>query len=289
MTPDGRKFSVIPRNISMHHSKTNTFSMPGYHWHNGYEIYLFLGGNIRHSVEQYCYTPAPGTLCVIRPGELHRTESLDSSVYERISIEIRSKFLDELSSEPNDLKECFLDRPLGEQCHVQLTEEDVLTFTLISHKLMNAVNTAESEEDSSVRIALRELLTLTNSCFKNAERIRTGCAVPKAVRETMEYIGSHLSEDLTLQTVGHQIHYDAGYLSRKFREITGLTVSRYIMYRRILSARRLLLDGMESREAAIQSGFRDYSVFYRSFVRLIGLSPSAFVAETKSKSKKEML
>jgi len=279
MTPDGRKLSVIPNPITMHHSRSLSFSMPSYHWHNGYEIYLFLGGRIRHSIEQQCYMPEPGTLCVIRPGELHRTEMLDDTIYERISIEIRSKYLDELSENITDLRECFLDRPLGEQCHVQLCEEDVLTFTLLAHKLMDHLKSNAYEQDALAKATLLELLVLTNSCFKNAERIRSGSEIPVPVMKTMQFIAEHLSDDLTLQAVGNAIHYDAGYLSRRFRETTGLTISRYIMYKRILTARKLLMDGIEPRNAAHQSGFRDYSVFYRSFVRLIGVSPSSFLPE----------
>lgn len=281
MKQDGRNLSVIPSNIVMHHSRSDHFTMPSYHWHNGYEIYLFLAGNIKHSVEQHCVYPKRGCLCAIRPAELHRCEVLDTTPYERISIEIRGQYLDELCRSSADLKACFLNRPLGINCHVQLCEKDIQTFTDLSHKLLDSLKSREDGQDTLTKAVLLELLILTNSCFRNPDHIRSGSAIPAPVLETMQYINEHLTENLTLQTVGHAIHYDPGYVSRKFHDITGLPVSMYITYKRILNARKLLLEGAEPKLAAINSGFRDYSVFYRSFVRLVGQSPSAFLSENK--------
>ena len=281
MKQDGRNLSVIPFNIVMHHTRSDSFTMPSYHWHNGYEIYLFLEGNIKHSVEQHCVYPKRGCLCAIRPAELHRSEVLDNSPYERISIEIRGQYLDELTRSSPDLKSCFINRPLGINCHVQLCEKDIDTFTELSHRLMDSLKSTEDGQDALTKAVLLELLILTNSCFRNPDHIRSGSAIPAPVLETMQYVNDHLTDNLTLQTVGHAIHYDPGYVSRKFHDITGLPVSKYITYKRILNARKLLLEGTEPKIAAAKSGFHDYSVFYRSFVRLVGQSPSAFLSENR--------
>ncbi len=284
MNPDGNQFSNIPQGVTATHSRSDSFSMPSYHWHNGYEIYLFISGNIRYCVEQHYFNPEPGCLSIMRPTELHRSERLDASPYERIVIEIQSKYLDELCKNSTDLRACFQNRHLGDQCHIQLSQENYVTMMLLADKLIDHLNSDAYGSDALVKATLLEILVLTNSSFHDADRIRSGEAIPSPVIETMQFIDENLSDDLTLQTVGRSIHYDAGYLSRRFREVTGLTVSRYIMYRRILHARELLLQGVEPKTAAKESGFRDYSVFYRSFIRLVGLSPSAFLLENKDRN-----
>ena len=275
-TAASERFFRLDQDVLMHHSMGKLETIPGYHWHNGYEIYLFLGGDVRLCIEETYFTPIRGSLFVIRPNELHRVECERDETYERIAIEIRSGYLDELCRNSTDLRACFVDRPLGRENHVTLSEEERDTFILLAHKLMDANNSTSYGHEALTFAAALELLVLTNGCFLAAERIKQGDELPSPVAETMRYIAANLSEDLTLSAIGAAIHYNAGYVSRKFREVTGIPVSKYVMYKRIHYAKKLLAAGTEPRAAARDSGFRDYSVFYRSFIRLSGSAPSSF-------------
>ena len=133
----------LDQDLLMHHSKGKLETIPGYHWHNGYEIYLFLGGDVRLCIEETYFTPIQGSLFVIRPNELHRVECERDETYERIAIEIRSSYMDQLCRGSTDLRACFVDRPLGLENHVTLSEEERDTFILLAHKLMEANESKE--------------------------------------------------------------------------------------------------------------------------------------------------
>lgn len=55
---------------------------PPYHRHDGYEIYLYIRGNIRIGIEQNCYRLSRGDFVIIEPGNLHRSIVGDETPYE---------------------------------------------------------------------------------------------------------------------------------------------------------------------------------------------------------------
>ena len=72
--------------LLMYHKGTNYHNT--YHKHNGYEIYLFLRGNINLLIEHSCFHLEKGNLAIMNPSEYHLAVSLDDSVYELSLIHI---------------------------------------------------------------------------------------------------------------------------------------------------------------------------------------------------------
>lgn len=64
------------------------------------------------------------------------------------------------------------------------------------------------------------------------------------------------------------------YMNRAFKKATGTTVMDYLIYKRVIMARQLILNGHTASDAAAQSGFGDYSTFYRAYKKLMHHAPS---------------
>ena len=62
---------------------------------------------------------------------------------------------------------------------------------------------------------------------------------------------------------------------------TGENVSRYVNAARIEAAKAKLLGGENVTQAMLASGFNTKSNFNREFLRVTGLSPSKWLAETR--------
>ena len=58
-----------------------------------------------------------------------------------------------------------------------------------------------------------------------------------------------------------------------FRTQTGSSVYSYILQNRLIRAAKSIRNGMPASEAALDSGFSDYSAFYRAFRKQFGTSP----------------
>ena len=93
----------------------------------------------------------------------------------------------------------------------------------------------------------------------------------------LQYIHAHYTEHITLDQLAALEHISKSYLSRQFRQRTGMTVIAYVNRLRIEAAKRLLTASDKGvNESAYQVGFESPKYFYRTFRNLTGVSPAAF-------------
>lgn len=139
-----------------------------YHRHNACEVFLFLSGNIRFYIEQTCFSPAPGSLIVLNPQEMHRVQSMDDSPYERIVINIQKDYVDALSPDGFSLANCFYARPLGLQ-NVRILSSDAVNEFLSLYDGLESSAVLECFGSTVVRNAYSSLLLLfINRQFQSA-------------------------------------------------------------------------------------------------------------------------
>lgn len=84
-------------------------------------------------------------------------------------------------------------------------------------------------------------------------------------------------EALSLQALSQNAGYSEYYLSRKFREISGLSFRDYLRFRRLAFALKEIRDTDRSiLDIAVDYGFSSNEAFTRSFRELYGISPSEY-------------
>lgn len=97
------------------------------------------------------------------------------------------------------------------------------------------------------------------------------------VRKICEYVGEHLSENISLAVMAHAFHYNPSYLSRVFKAECGEGFNEYVNRMRIEEARKLLEHSdMKIYEVARTVGFRDIRYFTRQFTAFAGEKPSTY-------------
>ena len=95
------------------------------------------------------------------------------------------------------------------------------------------------------------------------------------IREILQYVNRHLYEELTLDDLCRRFYISKTQLGRLFRAATGSTAWDYILVKRLIRARQLILSGVPITEASMRCGFRDYSAFYRAYKKRYTTSPTA--------------
>jgi AraC-like DNA-binding protein len=63
----------------------------------------------------------------------------------------------------------------------------------------------------------------------------------------------------------------------------GYNIWEYIIQKRVFNSRQQLYLTKNITSAFSKSGFKDYSVFYRNYIKYIGLSPSADLRQLTEK------
>ena len=105
--------------------------------------------------------------------------------------------------------------------------------------------------------------------------------VPWLVAETFSYIEDHLSEEITLKKLEEHVHHNGTYISRCFKQITGITLQQFIIAKKIMLSCRLLREGNAPCDVCYMTGFNNYSNYSRTFSKQMGISPKKYKIENR--------
>ena len=95
--------------------------------------------------------------------------------------------------------------------------------------------------------------------------------------ELIEFIENNLGTKLTLKTLSEKCFYNPAYFSRIFKEKFNITLTEYVMRKRIEQASKMLLEtDMSIDQVARSCGYETISAFYRAFNKIKGMSVSDF-------------
>ncbi len=236
------------------------------HHHDFYEVYSFVSGKADYLVEGIRYTLSRGDLLLISPMDLHRPLVAQGEAYERIVLWINAEYLESISP-ARTLRERFdTGRCIMHCAHTRLPE--------LMERLASEFSSDAPGSELSARglffLVMAELLRLTAD---SGDSTAVDSTAPDLVREALHYIGDHFREEMSLESLAARFFVSKYHLSHLFRSTVGVSLYRYILLKRLQHARQLLLEGEAPGEAGRESGFQDYTNFYRAFRQVYGISP----------------
>lgn len=127
---------------------------------------------------------------------------------------------------------------------------------------------------------LTEILILTLRKLAPERTLHTGC---EAVEKAILYINRHYAHDVTLQDFCAGEHYSVPYISRRFRQETGLTFREYLRRTRIEKSCELLAgSSCPVSEAARASGYEDMQSYYAAFRQYLNMTPKEYRAFSRA-------
>ncbi len=99
----------------------------------------------------------------------------------------------------------------------------------------------------------------------------------EAIEKVRAYIEEHLAEDLSLVRLAGYIHFNPSYLSRLFKQESGVNLSDYIESARIERAKKLLRnDELKVHEIGLRVGYEASQSFTRFFKKATGATPQEY-------------
>lgn len=101
--------------------------------------------------------------------------------------------------------------------------------------------------------------------------------IQKIVEEIDGCIQGHSDEAMTLNRLAGKVGYSAFYVSRKFREISGMQIRDYLRHRRLAFALKKIRDTDTGiLDIALDYGFSSHEAFTRAFKEAYGMTPSEY-------------
>ena len=92
-----------------------------------------------------------------------------------------------------------------------------------------------------------------------------------------EFIKDNLHNELHREEIAKYVYLSPSYLSRIFKIETGVSLSKYIVEKRIDVAKEMLEFSSEKiSEIAMNVGYSNFSYFAKSFKKQEGMSPQEF-------------
>jgi AraC family transcriptional regulator len=103
------------------------------------------------------------------------------------------------------------------------------------------------------------------------------------LRSVVDFIQSHLIEDVSLLTLADQAHVSPFHFARQFRATVGLPPHQFVLRQRVQRSLRLIKAGkLPLAQIAIESGFHDQPHFIRAFRRVLGTTPARYSVRSDS-------
>ena len=100
--------------------------------------------------------------------------------------------------------------------------------------------------------------------------------MPELLEQVMAYVESRYAQRITLSQVAQAFYVSESTITHTFQKKIRVSFYRYVTQRRLISAKALILQNLSMEDVAVQSGFNDYSSFYRAFKQEFGISPRQY-------------
>ena len=102
------------------------------------------------------------------------------------------------------------------------------------------------------------------------------------IDQVIAYIDHHYRRRITVNEIAQMVRCTPNYLNTVFGHLTGQSIHRYVMDKKLSVARDLLRDGdLQIKQIAYEVGFTDPLYFSRAFRKQFGKPPSQFLPPSR--------
>ena len=256
----------------------------GYHYHDFFEATYYRACNKactdkqlgKVTISGIDYALQNGSIVLIEPFAPHIVEMKEGVDYERFSLNFDLDFLMAACTSQSNIYSIFSRHNPSFPVFMASDDEgrDLLELTgrFANPKCKVGI-------DVYRKALIQEVLVcLYNICYNEAaERSTKGKNSWEIVSAIIKYVNEHIEENLSLDVFSALVNYSPYYVSRIFRKQTGITLSQYIINKRIDMAKTLLnVEDKPITEISKDIGFENYNHFYRTFLSNTGQSPSDY-------------
>jgi AraC-like DNA-binding protein len=230
------------------------------HRHDTYTVAVTIAGvqtfnyrrEIRHSL--------PGQVLILHPDELH-----DGHCHDDAGFSYRAAYVP-----PTHVQAVLGGAKLPFVANGVSTDP-----ALIAAAFNLVVDCAGVADPGAYEDALYDLANAMNTAAGKATAVRI--ADRTAVTKAREFLETAVVCGARLDQLEQVTGCDRWQLSRDFRALLGTSPYRYLQYRRVDLAKRLLREGATLADAAHGAGFADQSHFGRTFRKTVGLTPKEWL------------
>ncbi len=293
------------------HGSTQNWAMQDFHFHNQYEIILFLNDGATLEVGSRSYHVNAGDLFLLNNKEYHRTSGAAGKPHNRYVLMFEPELLKHMSEAfEYDFAMFFENRPGNFNHKLHLTENNLAKVEKLLNKIEENINAGKEDRTKvKLKLSIMELLVTINEMYeffmkeqesqenrkeapgdrKSQEMAKIEFKVPVLYRERIEqiknYISTHVKDKMELEDIAKKFYISRYYLSHYFKKETGFTLVQYITNQKVAAAKSLLKKGYSVTEVAIHLSYNSDSHFISVFKKSCGITPKQYTKEKNDNNK----
>ena len=237
--------------------------------HDYYEVIVYVSGDVEYVRENDVLLPAPGMIIASLPGMMHTARLISDCTYDRYVFYFNRSFFT-YCGVAYPLPDFLSDKEKNNNLNPdEATKEQLL-------KLLKSIEEALACNTVAGRALAHSYIVQFFSLLSGKVESGTNAKLPENVARIKKYIDTYYSSIEGVNEIASYFFYSREHASRLFRQYFNITLTDYLMQRRIAESTKLLLEGHSVSETCYAVGFRSVSSFINSFRRVTGCLPSEY-------------
>mgnify|MGYP002534431666 FL=1 len=262
-----------PNPIECHFSDSMDTIDKRYTAHPQYEIFLLLEGDVTMLINSQRYMIKNGALVLLTSRDLHISMNNAPRTYKRITVMFDPHAIRQFNTEHTNLLDCFSIAASKQRNILYLSAEQIQTVQTLADSILTNGRSDRFGDDITVLTSLLSLLIFINRLYRSHLPKIAPLPLTPIIREIVDYVDSHIDEELSVQSLCHHFSYSVAYISAQFSKQMGLPLKQFIITKKIALAKQLLAESLSVTQVYERCGFGDYSNFIRTFKKAVGVSP----------------
>ena len=252
---------------------------PVFHSHTRYEVYYFHHGACTYLIGDRIYNLKPGDLILMNGMTLHCAKIDPKAPYVRSVIHFHPSSLQPYLELPHKVP--FL-QPFQQFGNYRLSlrgQGQQEAERLLAQMHRHGTSGGEIGR-SRMQLAFVDLLHfIYERCLQPLQGLpELPSEKERTVQRIVSYLEKKYTDDLHMEQLQADLHVSKFYLSRLFKEVTGVTIFEFVFQRRINQAKMLFLfdPDISVTEVSLRTGFKHLAHFSRMFKSRVGVTPEKY-------------
>ncbi len=245
------------------------------HSHIRFEITTINAGSGIYTVGKHTYPMLPGDVFIFSSNEQHCITSIGKDGLKITNLHFEPQYLwgnsaDSLSDENSNF--CFFhNEAFQNRIEAKKAAPLYALFMGIKEELLQCHTEYALSVKSILNMLLIKMIREYHYAGERADLTRN-------IRRVLEYIDSHLTEELSLKSLAEIAGVSPNYFSTQFHNASGITLWDYINSKRIDKAVHLIMEEEPKTmlEIALQCGFNNTTNFNKIFKKITGMTPTEY-------------
>ncbi len=270
-----QELEMTSRFVDTHRDTSYSNTQMQLHSHTFYElIYCINNCGAEYLVGSQRYRLQQGDIIFLPPGVSHRPllpESMEEP-YMRYVLWLSVDFMERYAS-------LFPYSFTEKQSCASMLRTSGTVWEHLGRLFCDGVQEAEQKADGWEAAVIGNTMQLLTQ-IKRATDGQTARILkaeqPELLDRITTYVEENYSRPIVISDLAKQFFVSSSTISHLFKQKLGVSLYRYVTQRRLIAAKIQIEKGQRLEDVAAQTGFSDYSGFYKSFKQAFGISPRQY-------------